>query len=221
VIDDFSVRSDGAEEGELTRESLLFLSTTGLVDTNETLRVSKSVDNEREFKIRLLEAIHTHADTYIRYFSDVIRDVYQIGKNIGNRELLNALRKVRREAELSDETSSDTGKFENLKPLIDYLGLLGKYSIGRKVVYIQTLDPELLLGFLKSYQTGIVDIQVAEFVVWLDQSFIPAVDKIGEPYNSVKNSFLSAETMGLVRMDRPADWPVLNIERKVSRVRVI
>lgn len=186
------------------------------------VKVKESVEDEWDFKVMLLKAIHAHSDVYVNYIKDVFKEIYKLGSRIGNRDLLNALRKVRREIGISDETTSDTGKFENLKPLVDYLGLLGKYSSGRRVVYIQCIDPELLFKLLQKYSKETKNIQIAEFTAWMDRGFLPAIDEVGEPYNSVKNAFSSSESLRLIKMDNPADFrKVLNIGgRKVSRIRI-
>jgi len=109
----------GTGSEELTDHSLQFLSTTGFIGGTETLKAQKIVDNESDFKIGMLNAIYKHQDFYVSYLMDVLREVYEQGSKIGNRELLIQLKKVRRDAGISDETASDTGKFENLNHLRD------------------------------------------------------------------------------------------------------
>jgi len=221
IVNNFSVSEIGPEGNELIKEALGFLSLVGIIEGNNLLKVKRCVNNELDFKIELLNAIHTHVDVYVRYFSDIIREIYELGKKIKNKELLETLRKVRREYKISDETVSDIGKFENFKPLIDYFGLLGKYHSKREVVYLQTLDPELLLNLLKKYSQNDVNIQIAEFAIWMNHNFLPTIDGVGELYNSMKNTLLFLETMGLIKMDKPADFrKVLSIQegRKISRV---
>ena len=214
LIDTFSLG-----ETELAENSLLFLRLLGFVKEEDKIIARVKVSDEYDFKLRILQAIYKHRDVMVSYVGDVVRQIYRQGQDLNENELLVILRDVRRKAELSDETMKDTGKLENLKPILTYLGVIGKGVIGNRVTYYQCLDPLLLHKLMGFYLEEHDSIQLAEFLEWLDKDCLPTLES-GRPYEAIARSLEAAERMALMKLDDPSDFrkKVKIGGRDVSRV---
>ena len=218
LVDAFSLGNP-----QLTQHSLTFLNMLGIIEENEMLTPNIIVDDETEFKTSILQSIYLHQDPLVNYLRNVWRQMYSYEKDLDDRNLLAILKKVRREEELSDETKKETGKLEILKPLIMYLGIVGKYSIGRETFYHQCFDPFMLRRLLSEYAKQFKLVKILEFIEWLDTEYLPAIGD-GEPFMAIKRSFASADAMSLVKLSNPTDLRSRRItinSKDVSRVELV
>jgi len=219
---DALIESFSLGDSELTEHSLMFLKLLGLVKGEDRIVSTVKVKDEYDFKSQVIQAIYKHPDLLVNYLGQVIRRIYACGRDLNEGDMLAILRDVRRKAGLSDETVKDTGKLDNLKPMLTYLGILGKHVVGNRVTYHQCLDP-LVLHKLFTIFLGRQDIiQLAEFLEWVDENHLPALES-GRPYEALVRSLKSAENMSLIKMDNPSDFRkrVTIGDREISRVVVL
>lgn len=217
VLEAFSLPNQTAD---LIKGALGFLEALNIVSVGKTLVANVKVKEEMGFKIAVLHAIKASKDRKISYLWQVWADILSRDEPFDTNSLLSSLKAVRRDRQLSDETMDDTGKFAILKPMITYLGIIGESSVGGRLRFHPSIDPDMALYVLKKFAGTKTYLQARDFLIWVNDEILPVITK-GQPAPAIVNSLQTLEDDGSIRLDDPSDYREklsLPNNRTISRV---
>lgn len=217
IIDTFSLDTD-----ELVRDALTLLQTVGMVTGQSSLEATTPVDDEIGFKAAFLHSIRSSKDGRVNYLWGIWKQALLREDDYGTDALLSILKSVRREMGLGDETADETGKFDILKPMMTYLGIVGESSTGTRLTFHPGIDPDVLIFILRKFSGRRDYLALANFLSFLNAEYLP-VGSERKPVAAIVNSLIALETQGKIRLDDPTDYQqkVDLRERRISRVVIL